>query len=105
MKRMLQSWSLSFPEVEILASYFAKPLLYGRLLTHIRYFAISHTSVLFSSGVNNNDRMLWLNSLKTNNTTVSYCYRLSLYETSSGCSSVARLDRIIRLTLSCPFSQ
>lgn len=44
MKRMLQSWSLSFfPEVEILASYFAKPLLYGCHLTQIRRFFTSLT--------------------------------------------------------------
>ena len=33
---LLQSCSLSFPEVEILASHPAKPLRYGRPLIHIR---------------------------------------------------------------------
>ena len=38
MKRMLQSWSLSFPEVENLGSYSAKPLTTVILLTHLRTF-------------------------------------------------------------------
>lgn len=41
MKRMLQSWSLSFPEVEILASRSAKPLTTVILSTHLRNFPVS----------------------------------------------------------------
>ena len=67
---MLQTWSLSFPEVDFLVSYFAKPLDYGHLFTRIRKsltlpFSIDEARMSFfylMMSRNNDDT--WANNLK-----------------------------------------
>ena len=66
MKRMLQTWSLSFPEVDFLVSQFAKPLLYGCTYTRLRK-SLHHAIFLFFPigsclGIMNNT---WTNDLKS----------------------------------------
>ena len=77
MKRMLRSWSLSFPEVDILASWSAKPTILRLSSSTYAHFSPTSCQGISAPRVRFYGLLLW----PTKSSSLSYCFYRSLFYT------------------------